>query len=361
MAQILCISYQPWREEPFRTQALLSHIPGVEILFFQPAPHRLGGSHGGRQVLPGITVYTLPAAFYQPQSRAHIHRRAADLIQQRMDSHGFEDPLLWACTPAAANLLETVPWRGIVYDCDQIWNEFPVSWESNLAYRADLVLTASAGLEERLSLCNDNIACIPAGVDFPLFSMVGQTRLPTPADLKPITYRGPVFGYLGDIDARLDLEPVVEAVRSHPEWQFVFLGKYHPRNPWLNQLEATGSVHLLGSRPHAVLPDYLGRFDVCFDLIHTTDPEDDVLPPRVYAYLLSGKPMVLMHPRYATPILPDVVRNAETAEEFVLMCEKALRENNHWARNRRKRLGGMAAWVNRYNETCSLLELNGLI
>lgn len=82
-----------------------------------------------------------------------------------------------------------------------------MSWESNLAYRADLILAASPGLEERLSLCNDNIACIPPGVDFPLFSMVGQTRLPFPADLKPLTILGPVLGYLGPIDARLNLTP----------------------------------------------------------------------------------------------------------------------------------------------------------
>ena len=362
MAQILCISYLPWGEEPFRTQSLLSHIPEVEILFFQPAPaHKFNVKQTGQQVLPGITVYRLPAGFYQPQGRSYAQRRALDVIQQCMDTHGFEEPLLWACTPVAVHLLEALTWRGVVYDCDKIWNEFPVNWESNLAYRSDLILTASPGLEERLSLCNDNIACIPSGVDFPLFSMVARTRLPAPADFRPITLLGPVFGYLGDIDARLDMEPVLFAAAARPDWQFVCLGRVHPRNPFLNQLEAARNIHLLGSRPRAILPDYLYRFDVCFDLIHTDDPEDDVLPPRVYAYLLSGKPMVLMHLPYAPPILPDVVRNAETPEEFVIQCEKALRENNHWARGRRKRLGGMAAWVNRYNETCNLLELNGMI
>lgn len=362
MTQIVCISYIPWRNNPSRSQQLLSHIPDAEVLFFQPSSsYKSGPAVPGRQVLPNITVYTLSASLYLAEARPRAYRKALDFIQRCMDSHGFEEPLLWACTPMVANLMEDLTCRGLVYDCDRIWQELPVNWESNLAYRADLILVASPGLEERLSLCNDNIACIPAGVDFPLFSMVGQTQLPIPADLKPITMRGPIFGYLGPIDARLNLKPVLAAAQTRPDWQFVFIGKYHPRNPLLREAKALPNLHLLGDRPPAVLPDYLNRFDVCFDLIHATDPEDDVIPSRIYAYLLSGKPMVVMHLRYATPLFPDVVHNAETSAEFLQRCGKALREQNHWARGRRKKYGASAAWANRYRDTCDLLDLNGLI
>lgn len=129
----------------------------------------------------------------------------------------------------------------------------------------------------------------------------------------------------------------------------------------MREAKALPNLHLLGDRPPAVLPDYLNRFDVCFDLIHATDPEDDVIPSRIYAYLLSGKPMVVMHLRYATPLFPDVVHNAETSAEFLQRCGKALREQNHWARGRRKKYGASAAWANRYRDTCDLLDLNGLI
>ncbi len=362
MAQIVCISYIPWRNDPSRSQELLSHIPDAEVLFFQPAPsHKAGSDMPSRQVLPNITLYNLPASLYLADTRPRTYRKALDFIQHCMEAHGFEEPLLWACTPMVSNLMEELPYRSLVYDCDRIWQELPVNWESNLAYRADLILTASPGLEERLSLCNDNIACIPPGVDFPLFSMMGQTRLPTPTDLKPITILGPVFGYLGPVDLRLNLDPVLAAAKAHPDWQFVFIGRCHPHNPFLRKVKAVENIHLLGSRPRAVLPDYLTRFDVCFDLVHATDPEDDVIPSRIYAYLLSGKPMVAMHLRYASPIFPDVVHNAETAAEFVQRCEKALQEQNHWARGRRKKYGSTAAWANRYQQTCTLLDLNGFI
>lgn len=113
------------------------------MLFFQPASSRRADAAAGRQVLPNITVYPLPASLYLAEARPRTYRKALDFIQHCMDAHSFEEPLLWACTPMAANLMEELPCRGLVYDCDRIWQELPVSWESNLAYRADLILAAS--------------------------------------------------------------------------------------------------------------------------------------------------------------------------------------------------------------------------
>ena len=52
----------------------------------------------------------------------------------------------------AALLLDDIPHHGLIYDCDRFWHHLPVTLESNLAYQADLILTASQGLEERQSL-----------------------------------------------------------------------------------------------------------------------------------------------------------------------------------------------------------------
>ena len=48
MAQIVCISYIPWRSAPSRSQELLSHIPEAEVLFFQPASSRRADAAAGR-------------------------------------------------------------------------------------------------------------------------------------------------------------------------------------------------------------------------------------------------------------------------------------------------------------------------
>lgn len=100
MTQIVCISYIPWRNNPSRSQQLLSHIPDAEVLFFQPSSsYKSGPAVPGRQVLPNITVYTLSASLYLPRPGPAPIRKALDFIQRCMDSHGFEEPLLLGLHP----------------------------------------------------------------------------------------------------------------------------------------------------------------------------------------------------------------------------------------------------------------------
>lgn len=360
MAQMICISYLPWQNTPFRTQRLVTHLPDMEILFFQPAIGQPAASEGVH-VQPNITVYTLPASLFSQDPRPRAIRRAAELINQQLENNGFEEPLLWACSPIVALLLDDIPYHGLIYDCDRFWHHLPVTLESNLAYQADLILAASQGLEERLSLCNDNIALIPWGTDFTLFSTMEQGHLPIPSDFVSICTRGPVFGYLGQVEQRLNLNPVLSAAAAHPDWQFVFLGRYSTKSPYLEDAELLDNIHFLGTRPQALIPDYVYQFDVCFDLAHSTDPEDDIIPSRIYTYLLTGKPIVALHLRLGTPLFPDVIHNADSTTEFIAKCEKALLEHNHWAMQRRKRYGAAANWVNRYEKTNQLMDLNGFL
>ena len=90
-------------------------------------------------------------------------------------------------------------------------------------------------------------------------------------------------------------------------------------------------------------------------------PEDDIIPSRIYTYLLTGKPIVALHLRLANPIFPDVIHNADSTAEFMAKCEKALLEHNHWAQQRRKRYGAAADWVGRYEKTNQLMDLNGFL
>ena len=181
MAQMICISYLPWQSTPFRTQRLVTHLPDMEILFFQPAIGQPASSEG-IHMLPNLTVYSLPASLFSQDLRPRTIRRGIELINQQMERNGFEEPLLWACTPVVALMLDDIPHHGLIYDCDRFWHHLPVTLESNLAYQADLILTASQGLEERLSLCNDNIAQIPWGTDAGLYASMEQERLPIPPD-----------------------------------------------------------------------------------------------------------------------------------------------------------------------------------
>ena len=291
---------------------------------------------------PGLTVYTLPPVLAVEERHHYLFRRnqqrLAKFIEQCMDRHRFRDPVLWCTSPQQVHLLDYLPYRGLVYDCDRDWSHLPIRWESDLALAADVIFAASQGLGDHLAPCNDNIALLPNGANHPMFS---RDDLSVPPELRGVT--APVLGYTGALWRDLDLTPVLRAAMERPDWAFVFVGR-DEGNPFAPDLEELPNVALLGHKPLVELPDYLGRFDVCLHLLRRRDDDSDIIPPRFYEYLSTGKPIVSMLFEDQVEPFPDVVYGAHTSEEFVQLCGRALAEAGSWARRRRRDYGAASAW-----------------
>lgn len=271
-----------------------------------------------------------------------------------MEHHRFKEPLLWCTAPEHIHLLDEVPHRGVVYDCDRDWPDQSPRWESDLALAADVVFAASQGLIDHLSPCNDNIALLPNGVNHPMF-----TR--PPAELPPELpgLSSPILGYTGTLWRDLDLAPVLYAAQAMPACTFVFLGR-REKNPMAELLERLPNVRLLGRRAPVEVPDYLARFDVCLNLLRRSEQGNDVVPCRIYEYLSSGKPVVSMLFPEQVEHFPDVVYGAHSPEEFAALCRRALAETGDWAKNRRREHGAAAAWSARADEVTRILGTTGL-
>ncbi len=346
MKQFLFLSRTPWRSSASRAQQLAARLRGGEVLFFEPARgDRQAHKEPGRQVRPNVTVYTLPPARPLPEGAQLLQRRQAkrqaEFIQRAALRHGFREPVLWTTRPDQVHLLDHLSFRGLVYDCDADWSQLPPQWEGDLAAAADVVFAASPGLVDRLSPCNANIALLPNGVNFPMFSRAGGE---VPPELRDV--RGPVLGWVGAIDAGLDLAPVEYAAGEHPEWTFVLLGRVRD-NPRLGYLEDLGNVRLLGRRPSVEVPDYVGRFDVCLDLRRQDRSFSDIIPRRIYEYLSTGKPIVTYLLPDQVEEFPDVIYGAHSLTEYCRLCERALAEDPTWVGPRRRDYGAAAAWSNR--------------
>ena len=177
MQQIVCLSAEPWRTVPTRTQQLMIRLKDAQVLFFEPPGRRW--RQPGRQMRPGLTVFTLPPLPEVEPRHALLHRQRwrclARPILRQMERHRFKEPLLWCTDPEQIHLLELLPHWGVVYDCDRDWFDLPPRWESDLALAADVVFAASPGLADHLSPCNDNIALLPNGVNFPMFTRTPPT------------------------------------------------------------------------------------------------------------------------------------------------------------------------------------------
>ncbi len=360
MKQYICLANAPWSAAPTRTQHLVSRLRDAKILYFEPPCPFGSRAHKkpARQVRPGVTVYTLPPIFEAEASHPFLlerrYRALARYIQQKLDLHRFRDAILWATSPEQVHLLDRLPLRGVVYDCERDWPQFPLEWESDLALAAEVIFASSPGLIKHLAPCNDNIALLPNGVNFPMFSREGLNPPPELRELKT-----PVLGWVGHVYRDTDLSPLLQAARDLPKCTFVLVG-HVGRNPLAPALRAQPNVLCTGERTLPELPEYLARFDVCLNLLRHSDMGSDVIPERIYQYLSAGKPIVSMLWEDQVEDFPDVVYAAHSPAEFSQLCRRALAEPGDWARNRRREYGAGAAWSVRADEVYRILETIGL-
>lgn len=359
MNQLVCLSDTPWLAAPSRAQQLLTRLRGVNILFFEPASENRAASfrQTGRRMRANVVVYTLPAppegqgSF--PALRRRSQARLAAFMLDKLAKHRFREPLLWTTSPGDLFLTDALPHRGLVYDCSREWDELPLEWESELALRADVIFAASPGLASRLAPCCDNIAVIPNGVNYLLFSQAG---LSVPPGLRRV--EGPILCRVGEVAPELDLEPLCRAAAERPHWTFVLVGRVHPAAADL--LTRLPNIRLTGAVSPAEVADYLSASRVCFDLTARGSRGSDILPGRIYEYLASGRPIVAMvEPDQVEPY-PDVIYTAHTPAEFLSRCEHALQEDPDWVGGRRRGYARQSAWSVRADEVGRILETTGL-
>lgn len=365
MKQILCLSMEPWSGSPGRTQQLICRIKDAQILYFSPAAGRLDRSfrQKGRRVRPNIAVFTLPPLLLPTEERfGRLFRmgqhRLSRFVAGQAARARFQEPLLWVTSPLHVHLLDHLDYGGLVYDCGREWDELPPAWEGALAQAADVVFAASSQLAERLAPCSSNIALLPNGVNYPLFS--GETASSLRPDPLPGVPR-PVLGWAGTIWADLDLSPLLYAAQARPNWTFLLLGRREEQNPFLARLRRLPNVVMDGPCPLSEVPDWLYRCDVLLEFLREENPYDDVVSPRVYEYLCTGKPVVSMLWPDQVEQFPDVIYGAHSEREFLTCCQHALEEAPDFASQRRRNHAQAAAWPNRARQVVRILETAGLL
>lgn len=363
MRQLVCFSHTPWRPDPTRTQQLLSRLKEVKILYFEPyrATERKTRRNSGRKVRPNIVVYTMPAPFRLDDrwdSRLLQHsslQRQLRAINHILQKHRFQEPTLWLDSPIHHLLPEAICHRGLIYDCDREWDNLPLEWESELACQSDVIFAASPGLIQRLSPCCDNIALIPNGVNYAMFSREPSAH-PVPRTL--LSLNRPIWGRLGNITSSLELEPLLFAASAQPNWLFLLIGRVEKDIKKL--FSHFPNILLAGQVPMVDVPEYLSCCNGYFDLLSRQTRGCDILPTRFYEYLALGKPLVLMiEPEQVEPY-PDVVYTATDPSTFLRRCQRALDEDPNWVQSRRQAYARKAQWSQRAGEIQSILEAAAL-
>ena len=323
-----------------RPQQLLSRLSEQSPVLFVEEPIYLDDAVDGRLDLskPMESVYRvvpmLPAALRGAYDESMLLVRellgrllAADTALGRV----FSQPSHWFYTPMAAPaMIGAFNEVGIVYDCMDELSKFRfapselVDREAFLMAEADVVFAGGFRLAQSKSRRHRNVHFFGCGVDVAHFGAAHEDDTAVHEALSSV--QGPVAGYYGVIDERIDYTLLATLADALPNVAFVMVGPVVKVDP--RELPQRANIHWLGQRSYGELPALVKGFDVCLMPFALNEATEYINPTKTLEYMAAGKPIV-------STAIADVVHNftpvvavAGDADEFIAAVRDAIERPN---------------------------------
>ena len=302
------------------------HVLFVEEALHEPGEPRLRII----EAQPGV-VRAIPVTPAAQEADEHCEV-LVPLLRHAIQTHPllvgrFDTVVQWfyspMCAPGTAARLGE---RALVYDCmDELANfRFAppdiAQRERFLLDRAGVVFTGGWQLYEAKSRLHDNVHFFGCGVDAAHFGKAREAGVPRPPAVASLP--GPVLGYFGVIDERLDYGLIDALAAAFPQGSIVMAGPVVKVER--SALPERPNIHWLGQQAYDALPALVKGFDVCLMPFALNEATRYINPTKTLEYMAAGKPIV------STPVA-DVVRNfgdivhiANGPAEFIDRVQAAL-------------------------------------
>ena len=154
----------------------------------------------------------------------------------------------------------------------------------------------------------------------------------------------------------MDLELLRGVATARPDWHLVIIGPVVKIDP--AELPQLPNIHYLGGKQYAELPAYLAGWDVALLPFARNESTRFISPTKTPEYLSAGKAVVSTSIRDV--VRPygqlNLVRIADTVEEFVQACTEAMNED---AENRMREVDAFLAetsWDRTWGRMSELIE-----
>lgn len=315
--QQLCRQFARMGYRVFYVETLLHTLPGV--IWFRRGYRFIASPE------PNIFVCQLhcelprPDVHRSPMGHAYAREFCRNISNLCRD-HEIRCMVSLVENPFWLPLVETIPGNLLIYDCIDHHAGFATGTpemakeEKRLLKSADLVVTSSASLAEKVREVTDSVL-VRNAVDFAFFSQ-------KPATIKRPSDR-PVVGYYGAISDWFNMALVVSAARAFPEWDFWLIGAASAEQ--VAAAHGLPNILFAGEVPYAELPTYLYGMDVCMIPFQENELTRCTNPVKVYEYLAAGKPVVATW-MPELELLREHVHVTRTTEEFVTGLKNAMRQ-----------------------------------
>ncbi|KQT54091.1 UDP-galactopyranose mutase [Aureimonas sp. Leaf454] len=327
---IICFSHLRWDFVVQRPQHLMRRFAaGRRVFFFEehiPCDHPLPYLEYHPFPKDGLTAIRprLPHWWTQAEREAGLAMLLGMLVETSLTA----PPVLWFYTPMMFAFARDVAAAAVVYDCmDELANfAFAdprlIAEEDALLRRADVVFTGGYSLYEAKRDRHPNIHPFPSAVDAAHFGKARTAGPAAPAGQPAQT--GPLLGFFGVIDERIDLDLVDRLASARPYWTIVMIGPVVKIDP--ASLPNRPNLHWIGGRSYDELPAYLSGWDVALMPFARNEATRFISPTKTPEYLAGGRPVV-------STSIKDVERHygaiagvhvAGDAEDFIAGCEAML-------------------------------------
>ncbi|MEM1336758.1 MAG: glycosyltransferase [Bacteroidota bacterium] len=225
------------------------------------------------------------------------------------------------------------------------WRKNGLRLEPKLIQNADCVVNNSTLYAEYGKKFTSHSYMVGQGCDTSLFND-RLRKIEIPNDLQSIPK--PIIGYVGFLSSRRLSIGVLEAIaKARPDWSIVLVG---PEDDQFNssQLHEIDNIYFLGSRDASQLPNYIKGFDVAINPQRINEATMGNYPRKIDEYLAMGKPTVATATK-AMEYFKAHTYLGETAEDYVYLIERALKENTKELEEQRRAFGLSHSWENNVN------------
>ena len=314
------------------------------------------------RVRPGLWHCTVPQLPWRKlPGAARLNRLfGAWAVRRALRLVGLRDPILWFVVPHPSFMIDAIPHCAAIYYCIDDYAAHPgvdvahiTACDSLLTQRADHVFVAPPALVDAKRLVNRATSYSPHGVDVDLFALAQAPETTVPAQAAAL--KGPVVGYFGLIAAWTDIELIEWLAVQRPQWNFLLVGHAHVA---VDALKRLPNVTMVGAQPYESLPKWAKAFDVAIIPYRINRQVKNANPLKLREYLATGKPVVTV-PTPEVDRFSDVVRIAESREDYLAAIEACLVQSDPGAGARRMASVKGMSWESRAHETLEIVR--GLI
>ena len=355
---LVCLSHLRWDFVFQRPQHLMSRCARERRVFFIEEPVIDADAADAPYVSSSVSREGVHVVVPHLPNDNDVEAQQQALLGAFFAEQEITRYVLWYYTPMALGWTLPLSPLATVYDCMDELSAFqgapPVllERERELFGQADLVFTGGQSLYEAKTTKHARVYAFPSSVDVPHFAQARQA-LPDPDDQKNIPH--PRLGFFGVIDERLDLALLEGVAHLRPEWQWIILGPVVKIDE--AALPKSANIHYLGGKSYGELPAYLAHWDVALLLFARNEATRFISPTKTPEYLAAGRPVVSTSIRDV--VRPygeqDMVAIADTPEDFVAACERALTDKNEARQARIETFLAQISWDKTWRQMDDLI------